>query len=422
MNHILSARFLILLATCAAITTPAKADVVSEWIAAAKENNAALARTKAEAKAAFARVPQAKSLPDPTVEVGSTGFQEEIGAFQYARLAQAFPWPGTLGARQSAASLEARARWLQIQALELEVVSKVRVAAADLAFLAKEAELIGVNISLFEKQMDYLEQISRGGGDVSDLVRVEMESGLLNDDLQRNAERITRRLAELGSVVGRPIERGSLKRLSFPDSNVKRKSEAEWLGELSIRNPTLQALASRTEAARAGIRVARLENYPEFMLGAGYRNFVGPQMGGGTDRRSEATVMFSISLPIWGEKNEGKRDEASAMLEAAVQQHEDASQLLRARLVSLLSNNRDATRRAVLFANELLPKAKQAHEAVETSYRAGKASLLDVFDSRRRLLDVETEMWRSKADQYMSRAEIDALFGTEIQTISRGIQ
>jgi outer membrane protein TolC len=103
------------------------------------------------------------------------------------------------------------------------------------------------------------------------------------------------------------------------------------------------------------------------------------------------------------------------MLEAAMQEREGASRMLRARLETLLSRGRDAGRRATLFQDKQLPKARQSHEAVEASYRAGRASLLDVFDSRRRLLETETGYWRALADQHSNQAEIDALFVTEIQ-------
>lgn len=416
MNHPLFARNLILFFALVCLTSVARADVVSEWIAAAREHNAEILKGRAELRAAMARVPQAKALPDPAIEFETMG-ADSVGAEQTVRLAQAFPWPGTLGQRESIASLQGRAYWHEVQSLELAVVSRIRTIATEIAYLKKEADLVRQNLELFKKQEDFLEQASRGGGEVSDLVRVEMESGLLADDMARITEMIQREKAELESLVGRAIT--DISRVALPNRLPVSEKQELLAARLEATNPLLQALSSRVEAARAGVSLARLETYPEFMLSAGYRRVNEPGMGGNREWMNEAVVMFSISLPIWGEKNSGKRDEAAAMLEAAMQEREGASRMLRARLETLLSRGRDAGRRATLFQDRLLPKARQSHEAVDASYRSGRASLLEVFDSRRRLLETETGYWRALADLHSNQAEIEALFGTEIQITNK---
>lgn len=390
------------------------ADVVPAWIAAAREENSKIQQGKAELKAALARVPQAKSLPDPAIEFEVMG-ENSFGAEQTVRLAQAFPWPGTLGQRESSASLQARAYWHEVQNLELAVASRVRAIAVEIAFLRKEASLVRENLKLFKKQEDFLEQVSRGGGEVSDLVRVEMESGLLGDELAKIDEMVEREKAELEAIIGRPIADSEINQVAMPSRSVRQEKTETLAARLEATNPMLQALSSRVEAARAGVSLARLETHPEFMVSAGYRRVNEPGMGGNGEWMNEAVVMVSISLPIWGEKNSGKRDEASAMLEVTDQERENTARMLRSRLKTLLSRGRDATRRAKLFHDQLLPKARQSHETVEASYRADRANLLDVFESRRRLLETETGYWRAVADQHINRAEIDALFGTEIQ-------
>ncbi len=392
----------------------AHADVVPAWVAAARDENSEIQKGKAELNAALARVPQAKSLPDPAIEFEVMG-ENAFGAEQTVRLAQGFPWPGTLGQRESSASLQARAYWHEVQNLELAVASRIRAIAVEIAFLRKEASLVRENLELFKKQEDFLEQVSRGGGEVSDLVRVEMESGLLGDELAKIDEMVEREKAELEAIVGRPIPDSEINRVVMPSRSVPREKTESLAARLEATNPMLQALSSRVEAARAGVSLARLETYPEFMVSAGYRRVNEPGMGESSEWMNEAVVMFSISLPIWGEKNSGKRDEASAMLEAAVRERENSSRMLRSQLEILLSRGRDATRRAKLFHDQLLPKARQSHQTVEASYRADRANLLDVFESRRRLLETETGYWRAVADKYINRAEIEALFGTEIQ-------
>lgn len=339
-----------------------------------------------------------------------------LGAEQTVRLAQAFPWPGTLGQRETSASLQARAYWHEVQNVELALASRVRASAVEIAFLRKEASLVRENFQLFKKQKDFLEQVSRGGGEVSDLVRVDIESSLLEDDLARIEEMVEREKAELEANIGRTIPDSEFNRVVMPSRSVLREKTESLASRLESTNPLLQALSARVEAARAGVLLARLETYPEFMVSAGYRRVNEPEMGGNSEWMSEAVVMVSISLPVWREKNRGKRDESSAMLEVAIRERENSSRMLHSQLKVLLSRGRDATRRVNLFHDQLLPKARQSHETVEASYRADRTNLVAVFESRRRLLEMETKYWRAVADQAINAARMDALFGTEIQT------
>lgn len=385
-----------------------------QLIRMAVEQNTEIKTAKARLDGAMARVPQARALPNPEVILETMG-TDAVGAEQSVRLAQAFPWPGTLGQRESAASYQARARWHEVQAVELEVVARVRALAAGYAYLRKEADLIRRNLQLYRKQEDYLEQAARTGGAVPELLRVEMESGLLTDELAMVEESMARELAGLEALVGVPIPHGILEGLELVPVGKSLHDPASLVMALPLRNPTLQALGSRVEAARAGVEVARLETYPEFMVGAGYRRVVEPGMGGSRESMNEAVLMLSVSVPLWESKNRGIRDGAASELEMARQDYESALRLARAQLNILLSRARDAGRRAALFRDTLLPKAEQTHEAVEAAYRAGNASLPEVFDTRRRLLEIETGYWRALADWHMHQAELDALFGTEIQ-------
>jgi len=83
-----------------------RAGVVDDWTADAMEQNPGLLKGRAELRAALARVPQAGALPDPGVEFETMG-TDAVGSSQRVLLGQAFPWPGTLGQRESAASLQA---------------------------------------------------------------------------------------------------------------------------------------------------------------------------------------------------------------------------------------------------------------------------------------------------------------------------
>lgn len=405
----------VMFAACLALAAEGRADGLDELIAAARRHNPEIQRAQAEAQAALARIPQSASLPDPALAAETMG-TDVVGSGQSIRLSQAFPWPGTVGRRDAVATWQARAFAFEVRAIELRVAAALRVQAAEIAYLQHDATLIGRNLRLYRKQEDFLEQAVRAGSEVADLLRVEMESELLRDERAQIEEARTRAVAELAAVVGAEIEPGHIERLRLPLLEAEAQ-ELEDLGEaLRQRNPALLALAARIEAARAGVVLARLETYPEWMVSAGYRRDSEPRPGGGRESMHEAIAMLSVTVPLWTPKNRGRRDEAMAMAEAAQHEHAAALRMLRAELTGALSRERDAARRVRLYRDRLTPKAQQTHDAVETAYRAGNASLLDLFTERRRLLDSERGYWRAVADLLVARAQRDALVdevGTE---------
>lgn len=398
----------VVFAACLASATEGRAGALDDLLAAALQHNPEIQRARAETQAALARIPQSASLPDPALAAETMG-TDVVGSAQSIRLSQAFPWPGTLGRRDAVATWQARAFAFEVRAIELRVAAAIRAQAAEIAYLQHEATLIGRNLRLYRKQEDFLEQAVRAGSEVADLLRVEMESELLRDERAQIDETRTRAAAELAAVVGAEIEPASLASLTLalPEIDVPRAPDLE--DSLRHRSPTLLAQTARIEAAQAGVVLARLETYPEWMVSAGYRRDSEPRPGGGRESMHEAIAMLSVTLPLWTPKNRGRRDEAAAMAEAAQQEHAAALRMLHAELTAALSRERDAARRVRLYRDRLTPKAQQTHDAVETAYRAGNASLLDLFTERRRLLDSERGYWRAVADLHVARAQRDAL-------------
>lgn len=399
----------ITLALVAPAAAPGRAAVLDELLAAARDGNPDVLRARAAWQAAQARVPQAAALDDPSLSAETMG-GDLVDGEQTFRVSQAFPWPGTLAARESVASREARALEQELRAVELAVAARLRAVAAEYAYLAKEAQLVARNLDLYRKQTDILEQAARAGGDVSALPRVEIESGMLEDDLARIAEERRREAAELEALVGSPLDRSRLEALALAAPDAAVPDADELAAALRRHNPALRAHAGRIAAATSGVELARLEARPEWMADAGYRR-VAVMEDGDSDFMNEGVLMLTMTVPLWSGKNQARRDEAAALLEAARHERDATRRELEARLAAQLSRHRDAARRATLFRGRLMPKAQQAQEAVEAAYRAGSASLLDLFTERRRVLETETGYWRALADLEISAARIDALVG-----------
>lgn len=394
--------------------TAGYAITLKDLTAMARANNADLLRAMAAYDAAVAKVPQAKSLPNPELQFEVMGANRN-NFEQSVRVAQMFPWPGTLGSRENAAALQAKALWHEAQAVELAVVAELRRILAELAYLNEKAALVRENLSLYEKQIAYLEQSVRGGGAASDLLRIEMEAQMLGDELAGITEMQERALAELSAITGTALRLEQIGLVELSKITPMQRDRIALHIALETENPLLQAQDCRVEAAKFGVKLAKLETRPELMFSVGYRYSSADGMGGQKDTMNEGIAMFSISLPIWGDKSTGMREEAKAMLKEVEYEREGLLRMIKARLEAALSLERDAFRRIQLYEEVLLPKARQVHTEMENRYRTGMVSLLELLESRRQLLEVETGKRRAIADAISSRAAIDSLFGTTIE-------
>lgn len=393
---------------------PLNAVTLRELTEIARLNNADILSAKAAYDAAIAKVPQAKSLPNPELEFETMGANRNNFS-QSVRVAQMFPWPGTLSARESAAALQAKALWHQAQAVELAIVAELRRIMAELAYLEEKAALVRENRDLYKKQLAYLEQSVRGGGALSDLLRVEIEASILEDELAGIAEMQQRELAELSAIAGAPLSLENTQLSGLPVMDSKQRDRITMHIALDSESPLIQAQDCQVEAAKSGVQLAKLETRPELMLSVGYRYSSTDGMGGRTESMNEGIAMFSITLPVWGEKNKGMKNEAKALLQKAEHDRESMLRMIKAKLDAALSRERDAFRRIQLYEETLLPKARQGHAEIENRHRTGILSLLDLLQSRRQLLDAEIGLKRAVADALASQAELDSFFGTTIE-------
>src|SRR5690606_26416094 len=108
------------------------------------------------------------------------------------------------------------------------------------------------------------------------------------------------------------------------------------LAEAATRNPELAAMQQEIGAARAQVRSARLDDWPDLGITAGY-TAVGEEMG--MMGEDEWSLGLEVNLPVW----RGRRRAAVREANAAVQ----------ARLAELRSEQNDVAYRAQVAAAQV---------------------------------------------------------------------
>jgi outer membrane protein TolC len=136
-----------------------------------------------------------------------------------------------------------------------------------------------------------------------------------------------------------------------------------------------------------------------------------PVDGSGDDALA---VTLGIDLPLWRGRLDAGLARARAERSAAVASAADERLALGAELAMTLYELRDADRRLALFRDGLVAKGRQALAAVSAAYSAGEASLLELVDSQRELLEFELSAARAETDRGNALIHAESLTGVTL--------
>lgn len=373
------------------------------YLMEAGENHPALKRQHALWKAQLERIPQATALDDPTLMYGQF-LESDMNRFQ-VRLAQKFPWFGTLQKRGDVAAREADAALAGLYIQRNRIFADVKETYANYAYLRERIQVTDSQTQLL-KYMEELEEsrFSLGVTGQHDLLRVQIAVDRLED---RNRELLAMRpvlSAELSESIGRDPDA----ELPWPQAvpvPLNAPSRDEVLQRIQSNNPELTALEELSLGRAGDIELARKRGYPNFTLGVDH-----------TARRRDSdqyALSLSLSIPIWRGKVRAGVREARYRKESVEHARHDLARSLETMAHRHLFELEDAHRRDALYRESLIPKAEQTYESLQSAYTVGTSNvgLIDVLDSANTLLELELEQRRAIRDMHIAAAELEKLTG-----------
>jgi len=353
---------------------------LSSLIQEALDRNPDISKSKALTEAERERIPQAKSLPDPTVSLGlqNDGFKRiEVGrmetSYYQVMVTQPLPWPGKRNLRGEIAGLGVDAAQSSLVRTRLSLQADVKRAYFGLLLVRGQFQLL-------EQQATFLkqaEEITRsryevGQGSQADLLRAQLERTRLQQQRLALQSQESVFIADLNRLRG-----------MAPDTPIPTSSTLEAFPLESEPAPSLIERAEKdspeVQAAKVGIRqaeksldLAKLDRKPDFGVSAGLmpRGSLDPMW----------TVGVSVSLPIWGRQKravseqEWRRKSQGSELESiknllAQRIHERAAQL-------------DASLGTIkIYREGLLVQSESSFKATLAQYEVGRAPFLSVLET-----------------------------------------
>lgn len=373
---------------------------LAEARARALAANPELEAARGAAAAAAGALRQARAWPNPELEFGA----EEVGGDRPGWDEAEFTWTlaqrldlfGTRSARARAALHGRDAAVHSADAAQLDLLAEVdRRFAETLAAQGRIAALETSDSIAVETVRAVTALVDAGEVSPIEVDRAEAERTLVTTRLldarfeQAGARRALARL--MGSSQPDFSEvRGSLEATpALP--------ERDSLPMTASALPDVRRAEAAVSGAAAAATLAGRERWPEVALRGGIKRF---------NASNEQSYVGGVvlSLPLFDRKG-GALDEARARLGQA--RAEQA--VVRQRIDAARETAYDALAHALDTARSLressLPRARAVHAAVQEGYRRGKFGLLDLFDARRFLLQVQLEyidalrsVWTANAD------------------------
>ena len=386
------------------------ADLIADAMAA----NPRIARLEAEAAAAWARVPQVRSLPDPMA--GGTVFGEPMHMAEgrmrgTVMLSQTVPSLKKLDARGQEAAFGALRLQEEARAARLSIAADVEEAWYRLYLLGQLLRINEANRQLISPLVDVAtRRVEVGETSPGDVVLGTLELSRTEEERLLLAQQLVSRTAALNRLLTRPSDAP----LPTPDSiePLPLNQSLQELRTLAFEaQPQIVAARLATQAAAWGIRVACLEGVPDVTLS--YEHMF-MENNPGSDAADPWQVGVAVSVPLWHAKYRAIEREAWQESLAASLNVEDVVREYDAMLLDLLAQVRAAERTAALYRDTILPQARQALEVDQQAYAQGTVTFERVIEDARNLLTAEAAHYRAIVEGAVAVARIRQIVGGQL--------
>jgi outer membrane protein, heavy metal efflux system len=393
---------------------------IETLLAAAMRDNPGVKRLAAQADMLEHRMTQARSWESPmlglslrNLPVDSWRLDRDAMSMVEIELKQTLTFPGKNSRREAVARDEAAAAGLDLQEARTALAGAMRQTFLELTFVRQNDALTRDHVSLIAQAQDAARvRYENGRAEQADLWRLEVQRGVLEDELQELKRQETVLMAALNATAHRALDAA----IATPET-LEPTSAPPSLPELMVaavqNRPAVAAVASRREAGLSAADLASYEAWPDLSLFAAYgvRQRV-PGMSSGVDMVSAG---LSLMLPVFYGSSFGA--ESAAMVhraEMAAAEEDEVLTDLRRDLQEGLAQWRRSQSQVTTYADRLQPAARRTVDAVLSSYRANEAGFTELYEAEVMLLDVERTLARARIDTHRSQVRIEAAVGQSL--------
>jgi len=444
-------------------------DSLNAYLETAAKNNPSVLQKWSEYQAALQKVPQVGSLPDPELNLGIfLKPMELLGGNQVAdvQLMQMFPWFGVLKNAKDEMSLMANASLASVQEIKLQVYYEVRTTWYALYQNREQLRIMEQNLVLL-RQLERLAtsryrsgassgtnpsnsvasdmpvkaesngggmtgmsgsasaptplsapmaaysmasagMSSTAGGGISEIFSLQLETQELLNNIEALNDAFRNLQFKFNTLLNRSVECS----IELPAATYKDDFQPPSDSVLKD-NPMLEMIRFEQESLLARKKMSERMGYPMVGIGLKYavlsKNPASTNMMNGQDM---LMPMVSVSLPIYRKKYKAIQKEVEWRKTASEQSYEAMLNLMQTDYQDALLNFREAQRRIRLYDRQRL-LAEKSYQLQLKRFGASSASLSDVQNLSRQLLDYSLKSLNANVDLLRAQAKIRQLTAKE---------
>ncbi len=397
----------------AAAQTPQARVSLRELAGEAIRNNPEIVAAQKSYEAARQRPSQENSLPDPMISLGYTsvgnplpgaGLGTQVLSNVGVMYSQELPYPGKLKLRGEIASKEAEAAFQQYQAVQLDVISRLKQAYYRVQYTYAASDLLSRNRDVLHKLVSVTEaRYSVGKAAQQDVFKAQTQVSILETRLVKlEQERISGQ-AEIDSILNRrpgtPVGR---------PEDVKPKELAATLEDLyaaAARNsPVLRRDRKMIERSELAVNSARKAYYPDMTLTGGYFN------SGSMPPMYQVQASFKVPVYFWRKQRAGVNEQVSALSQAR-RTFEATDQSLHYRIQNDYTMAQASARLMKLFTQTIVPQGNMAFESSLSTYETGAVDFLSVLTNFTTVLDYEMNYYDEALNYELALSRLEEMTG-----------
>lgn len=382
----------------------------------ARENNPGVLAAKKRWEAAKARVPQAKSLDNPTIGIsvekiqkGTLKLDRTMPEDRMLSIQQMFPFFGKLPLKGKIALVESQMAAADYKAEELEAINKVKNAYYDLFMNYKEIELNEQGL-VFLRGLAEVAEANYVVGDMTqeEVFKISLEIARVSNAILNLKEESKAKATALNAILNRPPE-SALEEPSLSEE-ASFKHDIGSLYRLTLENqPELLMLSYAIEKNKHAESLAKKSFFPDMMAGIVQRGITSGSIG-------PWDLMLAFSVPLWfWTKQRYEVKEAIANLEEAKAAYQAMKNMALAETKDLATKTEVARNKIRLYKSDLIPILKSSIETSLSGFRSGKGDVMMLLDSERMLIETNMDYYRALVEYNMNLADLERTVGIELR-------
>ena len=401
-----------------AAPVPITTALIEQLVREAGTNHPALLAAAARVQAARHQVAGVRSWADPMFMLGyavtsSRGAKlSEEGDLAYS-LEQKLPLWGKPRSARLVAEAEVTVAGAQVDFKRRQIRGLIARAVYPLALSERVAAILREDLEWSETMVELTLQRYRLGTVLqSDWLRMQNERAKRTEQLRTELLQRDQNGAALNRLLRRDL-RSPWPSLRLPEI-APPVAYTPALVAVALQNDARVAVL-RSEIAQAGAQaeLVRRQRYPDVSVG-----IAGRQYSGDAGLR-EGFFTMKLNLP-WGnaEKYRADHRREQARVQAAELELADYELTVREELYHLLQRIDAARRQAVLYRDQIIPRAEQAITAAYAAWETQRGMINDMLELRRQVLEGRLLLARAVTEQHQLLSELIYYYGVELRTVA----